>query len=136
MTGLAIPEDLMELAAASLGTCQVHAKLDGFDKLISIIRARLAQVRSCERYMIDPIEKRIWIAGTEVLHLPLRRYQLLALLLKSERPLTREEILRAIWGGNENMNVVNVTMLRLREDIRDHPACIQATAFGYQLVLS
>lgn len=135
MTGLSLPTGLMEAAAEAIGAGPVHLKGGPFPALLARIRARL-QGPPARGVVVDPIQRSISIDGHRLPDLPARRFQLLCALLRRPRALSREELLEQVWHGKENVNIVDVTIMRLRQDLKSLPFVrIETVPAGYRLVL-
>jgi two-component system response regulator MtrA len=140
ITGSSAPDELFEAAEKGLGLGHIH-KIKDFSNLLTHIREATRSSASAvrddpEKFLIDSIAQRIWIKGREVAALPPRRFQLLCALLTKGRPLARGELLAAVWGNRDNVNVVDVTIHRLRRDIRHFPeARLRKTSDGYFLTI-
>lgn len=135
MTGLALPSGLMEAAAEALGLGPIHLKGGPFSALLARIRARLTE-RPATGVVVDPIQRSITIDGRRLPELPARRFQLLCALLRRPREASREELLEQVWDGKENLNVVDVTVMRLRQDLKLLPFLrIETAPAGYRLVI-
>ncbi|MGG7465236.1 response regulator transcription factor [Plantibacter sp. YIM 135347] len=84
-------------------------------------------------FRIDPAHRRIWADGREIT-LTAREYELFHFLLRHpDRVLTRDEILREVWGWTfGEASTVTVHVRRLREKIeRDpHLPCFLLTEWG------
>lgn len=73
-------------------------------------------------FRVDPTHRRIWL-GIREITLTTREYELFLFLLQHhERVLSREEILREVWGWEfGDASTVTVHVRRLREKIEDDP---------------
>jgi DNA-binding response OmpR family regulator len=86
---------------------------------------------------IDRTAHLVRIRGEQV-SLPLREYQLLELLVANAgTALTRDEIIRRIWGDDPASNSLDVHIRRLRSKIETNPAHPQRLhtirGLGYRL---
>ena len=74
-------------------------------------------------FRIDPARRRAWVAGREIA-MTTREYELLLHLARhAGRPLTREALLREVWGwAGPDASTVTVHVRRLREKIEPDPA--------------
>jgi DNA-binding response OmpR family regulator len=105
----------------------------------------LAHTNDAERALVhgpislDPASFDLRVNGRPV-HLPLREFRLLYLLMsRAERLVTREEISSRLWGrGHRRSNTITVHVRRLRERLGDdphHPRIIQTVrGLGYRFV--
>lgn len=136
MSGLPLPAGLLAAAAEALAIGPIHLKGAPFEGLLAQIDAKLEPAKDARRVVIDPLKRAVWIGGDRLPPLPPRRYQLLCALLGEERAMTREELLAQAWDGNDNPNVVDVTILRLRLDLKALPFLrIETTPAGYRLTI-
>ena len=73
-------------------------------------------------FRVDPAHRRIWATGTEMT-LTAREYELFLFLLQNpDRTLTRDDILRGVWGWSfGEVSTVTVHVRRLREKIEPEP---------------
>lgn len=73
-------------------------------------------------FRVDPGTRRIWLNGTEMT-LTAREYELFVFLLRNpDRTLTRDDILREVWGWSfGETSTVTVHVRRLREKIEPEP---------------
>ncbi|MFO7249621.1 MAG: response regulator transcription factor [Actinomycetes bacterium] len=77
--------------------------------------------------------------GGDVVHLPLREFELLHFLMRNAgRTVTREQIMRHVWHSEDNLstNTIAVHVKRLRRRLRDHEDRLIQTVrgVGYRLV--
>jgi DNA-binding response OmpR family regulator len=135
MSGLALPRGLLEAASASLGVGPVFIKGGDLQGLVARV-AGLLRPRDERQVVIDPLKRTVRIGGVHLPELPARRFQLLCALLRERRDMSREELLAAAWDGTDNLNVVDVTVLRLRQDLKDLPFLrIETVPAGYRLLI-
>ena len=73
-------------------------------------------------FRVDPASRRIWLNNTEMT-LTAREYELFVFLLRNpDRTLTRDDILREVWGWSfGETSTVTVHVRRLREKIEPEP---------------
>jgi len=140
MSGLVVPSALMEAAAASLGAGPVFFKGDDHDALIARIAralgsaARAGGTRSAVE--IDPVKRSLRIGERRIPTLPPQRFQMLCALARAERALSREELLALVWDESDNLNLVDVTVARLRRDLSPfRELSIETAAGGYLLIV-
>lgn len=138
MTGLGIPNSVLEIAAETLGVGPVFVKGGELDSLLSRVRALLRAPAPRRRgVFIDPVKRAAWIDDVRLPQLPGRRFQLLCALLRRPGGASREELLEQVWGRKDNLNVVDVTVLRLRQDLKGLPFLrIETVSDGYRLVVA
>jgi DNA-binding response OmpR family regulator len=135
MTGLSVPGSLLDSAAESLDAGPIFIKGGDLHDLLHRVDAALKD-RALSRggLVADPDSRRVWMNGREIVSPPARRFDLLCALLRRDGPVTREELLRAVWPDSANPNLVDVTVHRLRVDLKECPSVhIKATQRGYRL---
>lgn len=137
MTALPLPPDALKLLSSGLGGVPVLLKQDGLEKILSMVSTVLKEglpappkivpeilpdVRRFHRagreIVVNAKARRISIDGRELPLLAARRFDLLSELLQTEGAVSRSELLTRIWNGNDNLNLVDVTVLRLRQDLK------------------
>jgi DNA-binding response OmpR family regulator len=136
MSGLTLPPGLMAIAVEALGIGPLHIKGDPIAGLLTRVRAKLKSPARARGVVIDPLKRTIWIDDRKLPRLPARRFQLLCALLRKPHMVSRDELLDQVWDENDNINNVDVTVLRLRQDLRDFPLLrIEPAPAGYRLVI-
>lgn len=134
-TGARLPAGLLALAGRALAAGPVFIKGTNPEPLVRRIRELLGNP-GASRVHVAPMKRSIWIDGRKLPRLAPRRFQLLSALLASRRRMSREELLTGIWDESDNPNVVDVTVLRLRTDLRKIPNLrIVTTPAGYEALL-
>lgn len=88
--------------------------------------------RGCIR--VDERAQRVWVNGRIVdIHAP-RRFALLCCLMRNEGGVSREALLQKLWGTQEDVNTLEVTVHRLRQDLGPKASQMIVTIpGGYQL---
>lgn len=137
MTGLALPRGMLDVAAETLGVGPVFIKGGEFSSLVSrVMRLLRAPSPRGRGVVIDSLKRAVWIDDVRLPELPARRFQLLCALLREPRAISREELLDRVWDGSDNLNIVDVTILRLRQDLKDLSFLrIETVPAGYRLVV-
>lgn len=137
MTGWPLPLGMLELAAETLDAGPVFIKGGEFPSLIARVTERLRSPAPHKGgVVIDAVKRTVTIDGFRLPELPARRFQLLCALLSRPEVIGREELLRQVWFGSDNPNIVDVTIMRLREDLKHLPFLSIFTApSGYRLVV-
>lgn len=137
MTGLGIPKSVLEIAAETLGVGPVFIKGGELDSLLARVTALLRSSAPRRRgVFIDPVKRAAWIDDVRLPELPGRRFQLLCALLRRPGAVSREALLEQVWDAQDNLNVVDVTVLRLRQDLKEFPSLrIETVPDGYRLVV-
>lgn len=140
MSGLAVPTSLMEAASASLGAGPIFFKGADQDTLLSRIRRALGSPAPSDAGanapVIDPVKRTVLIGDRLLPRLPAQRFQILCALARTPHPVSREELLSLVWEGSDNVNLVDVTIGRLRRDLRAFSELsIETTPGGYRLVV-
>lgn len=83
----------------------------------------------------DPKFRTIWIQDKLVATLPRKRFQLLALLIAAEGPVAKEDLLKSLGYGPDQINALEKTLQRLREDFgSDEARRIQTAPAGIELL--
>ena len=74
-------------------------------------------------FRIDPVHRRAWVRGEEIV-LTAREYELLLFLVRNPgRTVSRDELIREVWGWSfGEASTVTVHARRLREKIERDPA--------------
>lgn len=137
MTGLDIPKGMLDVAAETLDVGPVFRKGGELRSLVTrVINMLRAPGRSKRGVVIDSLKRTVWIGPVQLPELPARRFQLLCALLREPRAMSREELLDGVWDGKDNLNVVDVTILRLRQDLKDFPFLrLETVPAGYRLLI-
>lgn len=135
-TALTLPPGILRLVRSGLGGVHVFLKKDGRENLLSkvssIIKNQLPHqpedteasldarifYRMGREISVNAKVRRITIDGRELPQLAARRFDLLSELLETEGVLSRDELLARIWKGIDNPNLVDVTVFRLRQDLK------------------
>ncbi|MBI5624774.1 MAG: response regulator transcription factor [Elusimicrobia bacterium] len=80
--------------------------------------------------------RQVMISGKQVPRLAAKRFELLVAFLQHDRPAQAEELLLKLWGEDHGIQAVQMTVARLRADLKDFPAVrIDTTPEGYVLTL-
>lgn len=148
MTGLPVPESLLKAAADGLRAGPIHVKGDFqtlFDRINNILGmpASVAPADG-EGHMlhkgpvsVDLIHREVVVAGRQVPRLSAKRFDLLLSLLRHEGPVDQDKLLNDVWGHKGDLKSVQMTVARLREDLRVFPALqIKTDAHSYELVIA
>lgn len=148
MTGMPIPESLLQAAANGLRAGPIHIKGD-FQTLFERINNILGMPASVapadgDGHMlhkgpvsVDLIHREVIVAGRQVPRLTAKRFDLLLSLLRHEGPVDQDNLLNDVWGHKGDLKSVQMTVARLREDLRVFPALqIKTDAHSYQLVIA
>lgn len=87
--------------------------------------------------VIDDSNEWIEINGCRIPRLPHKCFRLLSVIADYAGPVSREELLARIQPDGENINLVDVTVHRLRKHLAGFAGFhIDATGRGYQLIIS
>lgn len=146
-TGIPLTSGILKLINTSLGGVAVFLKQEGLDKLRSLVSMSIARTipfdlssqeqrfqRGGREIVVDLKARRISIDGRSLRPLAARRFDLLASLLQATGTVSREELLQRIWNGTDNPNLVDVTVHRLRQDLKKiRLFCIRADHDGYAI---
>ncbi len=88
---------------------------------------------------IQPLERRVFVADTEIALTPTEFNLLLVMAREAGRVITHRQLLREVWGGHyvENVQYLRVYMKQLRQKLEQHPGkpqlLITAPGVGYRL---
>jgi DNA-binding response OmpR family regulator len=134
MTALPLPIGLMEAAVESLRIGPMHIKGSPNDVLLERVLANLNKGPRAGGVVIDALKRTIWIDDYQLPELPARRFQLLCALLNHPLGMSREALLNQVWDGKDDINIVGVTVLRLRGDLKSVAfLSIETVGDGYLL---
>jgi two-component system alkaline phosphatase synthesis response regulator PhoP len=149
MTGMPIPDRLLEAAAENLKAGPIHVKGDFnrlFDRINNSPRFPAQGTPAADPHLFhkgpvtaDLIRREVIVAGRQAPHLTAKRFDVLLCLLRHDGLVDQDVLLSEVWGhkGNGDLRTVRVTILRLREDLRDFPALqIKTEGHSYQLVVT
>lgn len=136
-TALPLPPGALNLISSGLGGALVLCKHAGLDHFLSVVSSIVEKGLPCElpheskttstehrfqhagrNIIVNQRTHRISIDGQELPPLPGRRFDLISELLETEGALSRDELLKRLWDGIDNPNLVDVTILRLRQDLK------------------
>ncbi len=144
-------EEIDKVLALELGADDYVTKPFGMRELIARVKAVPRRVTKPGRSEqgtnllgsgvdMDTARRTVKIYGREV-HLPLKQFELLKLLMANKnRVLTREELIKGVWGltGDAETGSLDVHVRWLREkieDIPDRPVRIRTVrGIGYRFV--
>lgn len=143
ITGQSVLDSMLEATAAGIGAEPVFRKGDGLDVLLERIRQALSAPpcpASSDRVLrrggvaIDLAHRELRVEGHLPRRLHSRRFDVLCTLMRNHGPLSRRELFRCIWRDGESINNVDVTISRLRQDLKSYSFIrIESTADGYEL---
>lgn len=102
---------------------EIEARLQALLRRTTWLHKRLKLPLIAYRDIILNIEtQEVYVRGGWV-HLTPTEFQLLCYLTQMpDRPISKKELAQAIWGLSHNMNLVEVTIHRLREKLEEDPA--------------
>jgi two-component system phosphate regulon response regulator PhoB len=84
---------------------------------------------------LDAKMRTVWIGDRRAATLPPTRCEVLRVLMEATGPVTREKLLRVVWGDEGSVAALEKTIQRLREDLGPEDSQrLQTTAAGYELV--
>lgn len=133
----------VEGSLKTLGIVEYIRKPLVLDDLLRLIRRVLADRKprgSVEKGLrkgvvrLDPKLRTVWVNDRLVATLAERRFSLLKALLESRGAVGREDLLKRVWGNSTEINVLEKTIQRLREDLGTESARVQTTSDGYELI--
>ncbi|MFA6029222.1 MAG: response regulator transcription factor [Elusimicrobiota bacterium] len=148
MTGEAFIENVLKAISISLNADEVYSK---GNPNLNILMERVQHALAAEtpsqpvatdqhivrrgRISADLVGQKVWVDGQPIPSLGARRFALLCVLLRNEGPTCRADLLREVWAERGNLNLVEVTINRLRQDLeRLGAGRIDTTAHGYELI--
>ncbi|MFA6029829.1 MAG: response regulator transcription factor [Elusimicrobiota bacterium] len=112
------------------------------EKVWDILRAKRSSEKGAEalRFLekgalrIDLVSRTIWVGDRALPPLADKRFELLCALVRAKEPLSGEALFKEVWGGEQDGNIVAVTVQRLRRDLAGFPILrLLSTAEGYVL---
>lgn len=139
---------MLEHSVKALGALEYLRKPVGIQELLSRIRAVLAanpahaaapppdgaEVRK-GAVRADPRFRTVWVNDRLVATLPHKRFGLLRLLLEASGPVSKEALLKELWGSATGINALEKAIQRLREDLgAEEGRRIQTSPAGYEIV--
>ncbi|MFA6003560.1 MAG: response regulator transcription factor [Elusimicrobiota bacterium] len=154
MTGVGVIDSLLDTAVGALKSDPVYRKVEGMPVLLARIAKTLnpaqpsdaeagappgyaVRVLSRGPLTVDLVSRRVCIQDKVLPALPIRRFDLLCALLRHKGAVSREELLMDVWGDHHDPKVVDMTISRLRHDLRCARAVsIETTRHGYELVVT
>jgi DNA-binding response OmpR family regulator len=150
ITALWAPDNFREATERGLGSIPIFIKGRNWGDLIGIIKSTLINRPAQEPIQSPRILRRdalvadldartAWVAGRRIESLTRapKIFDLLCALLRSEAPLSKQELLRQVWPGNDSATLVPSYIRRLRKDLKDFPAVtIETVTGGYRLAVS
>ena len=157
ITGLKVPEDLLDCARRELGCGRVWRKDQDPEELLGRIRRILRANCGCGRaraplhekpsydasailrrglVTVDLAARRVWLGGREIERLPARRFELFCALIRRHAPISRAELGLELWGTDESPKTVQMSIMRLRRDLAAQGLhCIKTSPHGYRIDL-
>ena len=135
MTGMPVPDSLVQAAADGLGASPIWIKGD-FIGLLSRIDGLLAEPTSMrgvhvgrERYVLakgdvsfDLIHRVVLVAGRAVPELSAKCFDVLLALFRHEGPMSQEDLQVDVWACECDLKTVQVAVYRLRKSLKGFPA--------------
>lgn len=84
---------------------------------------------------LDAKLRTLWISDKLVATITPTRSEVMRVLLEATGPVTREKLLREVWGADGSVAALEKTIQRLREDLGPEDARrLQTTDAGYELI--
>jgi DNA-binding response OmpR family regulator len=134
---------MVESSVKALGAPVFLRKPISMSELVMHVKRELAQVQKKETpppelrkgaVRADPRFRTVWVEDRLVATLPIRRFQLLKLLMDADGEVSKEALVKQL-GGETTVHAVEKAIQRLREDFGSHESKrIQTTEHGYQLI--
>ncbi len=143
MTALTDVGGVLHSAATAMGAMQFLHKPFSADDLVDTVNLAFQQRCGAPEtpevkkgtIRLDPRFRRVWIREKFVGYLSPKRFQILMALARTQGPVGREMLLRSVWGAAEELNTVDKTIQRLREDLGPEGLRrILTTPGGYELL--
>lgn len=116
------PVEVGELVGAVRRALEVRAERTAPD-----LRLRKGAVR------LDPKFRTVWVDGKLAATVGRRRFEVLLELVSAGGAVPRERLLRRVWGAGADINVLEKTVQRLREDLGAEAGRLRTTPGGYEL---
>lgn len=131
VTGLDVPETMLEAAAAHLHIGEVHRK----EAPLPVLGARVeAELAARVRPNLNENLCQVALPGAAPVVLPPKRFQLLKELMASPEGVSCSRLIYALWAGLGDKNTLKTTVTRLRADLAALGNCrIETTKGGYRL---
>ena len=85
-------------------------------------------------FRLDSRLKTVRVKDKLVATLPGLRYALLVALATAEGPVSKEALLKKVWGDDASLSALEKTVSRLRQDLGDEAFRLKTAADGYELV--
>lgn len=151
ITGLNMLPGVMDAVAAGMKTEPAFSKSESLKTLIQRIKATIRpaeQSLPLDRFghgqllrkgplVVDLKTRQFSCGGKTFPPIAPQRFSLLCALMRSEGPVSREQLLLEVWGEMKDPKVVDVTIGRLRQDLKGaRQVSIQPARHGYDLVLT
>jgi len=83
---------------------------------------------------LDTKTRTVWSSDKLVATLAPTRAELLRVLLQAAGPVTREKLLKEVWGAEGSVSALEKTVQRLRQDLGEDAPKLLTTPDGYELV--
>ena len=150
ITGLDMLPSVQDSIASDLKSEPLFCKDEGLKKLLQLIHAA---IRPAEQVLplaltdpgrvlhkgpltVDLKTRQLMVENKTFPALAPQRFSLLCALIRSDGPVSREKLLLDIWGDSRDPKVVDVTIARLRRDLkRVRRVSIETTRHGYALAV-
>lgn len=151
VTGLDMLSGVMYAVAAGMKTEPPFHKSESLKTLIQRIKTTIRpaeQLLPLDRFghgqllrkgplVVDLRTRQFSCGGKTFPPIAPQRFSLLCALMRSEGPVSREHLLLEVWGEMKDPKVVDVTIGRLRQDLKGaRQVSIQPVHHGYDLVLT
>lgn len=142
MTAYSEQASYLERTVRRLGAVEYLRKPVRMEELLRALRSfgglkgrdRGGALPSKGAVRLDPQLRTVWIHDRLAATLPPKRFELLALLAEAPGEVPREELMRRLWNGGGEDNVLEKAVERLRRDLGpEEGARIRTTESGYEL---
>lgn len=149
ITGLNMLPSVMDAVASGMKTEPAFSKTEGLTTLLRRIRGAIkpteqslpldqfghGQLLRRGPLVVDLRTRQFSCCGKTFPPLAPQRFSLLCALMRGDGPVSREKLLLEVWGELKDPKVVDVTIGRLRRDLKGvKQVSIQPARHGYTLV--
>ena len=136
MTGLPVPSSLIHAAADGLRVGRIYEKAE-LDALLDRAEELLdAPSLPPNAVALDLLHRTLQIGDCRIAGLAAKRFDVLVALLRHDGSMTQEDLLMEVWGPDHDPKTVQMTVARLREDLKPYPALqILTESRSYRLLI-
>jgi DNA-binding response OmpR family regulator len=143
MTAYPADANFFESVLKSIGVVEYIRKPVQVKEVVSLIKRVLAGnsdrpppvVWRRGSVRLAPESRDVWIEDKLVANLSPRRFEVLFLLMQQKGEVSRESLLRKIWGVSGKKNDLEKAIQRLRQDLGSEAYRLRTTRNGYEWVV-